>query len=61
MRSMGLKTQNQIIAPNVNGDWSLYDVFDTNLLVDFAQELSIITVEKYARTCGYLHRPNLFI
>jgi hypothetical protein len=55
MRSEGLKTQNQIIAPNVNRDWTAEDVFNTNFLVDFAQELSIITVEKYATTCARLH------
>lgn len=60
MSSTGLKTQGQIIAPNVNRDWTLEDVFNTNFLVDFAQELGIITVEKYARTCGRLHRSNLF-
>jgi hypothetical protein len=52
MRSVGLKTQGQIIAPNVNRDWSPEDVFGTNFLVDFAQELSIITVEKYVPTCA---------
>ena len=60
MRSAGLKTQGQIIAPNVNRDWSPEDVFDTNFLVDFAEELGIITVEKYAAIRGHLRRPNRF-
>jgi len=37
-----------MIAPSVNRDWTPEDVFNTNFLVDFAQELGIITVEKYA-------------
>jgi hypothetical protein len=53
MRAQGLKTQSQIIAPNVNRDWTPQDVFDTNFLVDFAEELAIITVEKYATS--YVH------
>jgi len=48
MRSQNLRTQGQLIAPNVNRDWTAEDVFNTNFLVDFAQELGIITVEKYA-------------
>ena len=54
MRSAGLKTQGQMIAPSVNRDWTPEDVFNTNFLVDFAQELGIITVEKYVTTCGHL-------
>ena len=50
MRSQGLKTQNQLIAPNVNRDWTLSDVFNTGFLVDFAQEVGIISVEKYVMT-----------
>ena len=61
MRSMGLKTQGQIIAPNVNRDWTLDDVFNTNFLVDFAQELGIITVEKYVTGYAHLHRSDLLI
>lgn len=50
MRSQGLKTQDQLIAPNVNRDWTLDDVFNTGFLVDFAQEVGIISVEKYVMT-----------
>ena len=61
MRSQGLKTQGQIIAPNVNRDWTLEDVFDTNFLVDFAQELGIISVEKYITCYAHPHRSDLLI
>ena len=60
MRSAGLKTQGQMIAPSVNRDWTPEDVFNTNFLVDFSQELGIITVEKYVTTCGRLHQSNFF-
>jgi len=59
MRAQGLKTQNQIIAPNVNRDWTPEAVFETNFLVDFAQELGTITVEKYAATCPHHHPSDL--
>jgi len=61
MRSQGLRTQSTIIAPNVNRDWTLEDIFNTNFLVDFAQELAIITVEKYATVYPHFHRFNLFV
>ena len=61
MRSLNLKTQGQIIAPNVNRDWTLEDVFNTNFLVDFSQELGIISVEKYVTSYAHLHRSDLLI
>lgn len=62
MRSQGLKTQGQIIAPSVNRDWSPEDVFNTGFLNDFVQELGVISVEKYANTARVLitHQSNLF-
>jgi len=61
MRAQGLRTQNQLIAPNVNRDWTPQDVFNTNFLVDFAQELAFITVEKYVTSYAHPHRSNLSI
>jgi len=61
MRSQGLRTQGTIIGPNVNRDWTLEDIFNTNFLVDFAQELAIVTVEKCVIVYPHPHRPNLFI
>lgn len=61
MRSQGLKTRNQLIAPNVNRDWTTEDVFETNFLTDFAQELGIITVEKYVTYCPHLFPSDLSI
>lgn len=61
MRSQGLNTQGQIIAPNVNRDWTIEDIFNTNFLTDFAQEVGIISVEKYATPCSHLHRSDLLI
>ena len=54
MLAQGLDTRSTIIAPNVNRDWTLEDVFDTGFLVDFAEELAIVTVEKYVTTCVHL-------
>jgi len=61
MRAAGLKTQRQMIAPSVNRDWTPEDVFNTNFLVDFAQEMGIITVEKYVTSRAHLCRSNLSI
>lgn len=58
MLSQGLKTHGQIIAPNVNRDWSPEDVFNTGFLDDFSQELGIIAVEKYATTCPNIPHPG---
>ena len=46
MGANGLKTQGQIVAPSVNADWTLEDIFETNFLQDFADALGVITVEK---------------
>ena len=48
-----------MIAPSVNRDWTAEDVFNTNFLVDFAQEMGIITVEKYVTSSAHLCRSNL--
>jgi len=47
MRAQGLKTQNQLISPSVNGKWPIEEVIDTGILVDFANEIGILSVEKY--------------
>jgi len=49
MRDQGLKTQNQLIAPSVNGRWPIEEVIDTGILVDFANEIGILSVEKSVR------------
>jgi hypothetical protein len=46
MKSQGLQTQNMIIGPNVNADWTLNDVFNTNFITDFSDSLGSLTVEK---------------
>ena len=55
MRSQGLKTQNQLIAPSVNGKWPIGDVIDTGILVDFVNEVGILSVEKYAECVNSMH------
>ena len=55
MRSQGLKTQNQLIAPSVNGRWTIEEVIGTGILVDFANEIGILSVEKYAAHAGSPH------
>ena len=52
MRSQGLKTQNQLISPSVNGKWPIEEVIDAGLLVDFTNEIGILSVEKYAEHTG---------
>ena len=52
MRSQGLKTQNQLISPSVNGRWTIGDVIDTGILPDFANEIGILSVEKYVEHAG---------
>jgi hypothetical protein len=47
MRAQGLKTQNQLVAPSVNGKWPIEEVIDTGILVDFANEIGTLSVEKY--------------
>lgn len=47
MRAQGLKTQNQLVAPSVNGKWPIQEVIDTGILVDFANEIGTLSVEKY--------------
>ena len=47
MRAQGLKTQNQLVAPSVNGRWTVEEVIGTGLLADFANEIGILSVEKY--------------
>ena len=47
MRSQGLKTRNQLISPSVNGRWTIEEVIDTGVLPDFANEIGILSVEKY--------------
>ena len=56
MRSQGLKTQNQLIAPSVNGRWPFEEVMDTGLLTDFGNDVGILTVEKYAEFMGSFHQ-----
>ena len=46
MRAQGLKTQNQLVAPSVNGKWPIGEVIDTGILVDFVNEIGILSVEK---------------
>lgn len=55
MRSQGLKTQNQLIAPSVNGRWPIDVMIDAGLLVDFANEIGIMSVEKYVECTGPLY------
>ena len=52
MRSQGLKTQNQLISPSVNGRWTIGDVIATGILSDFANEIGILSVEKYVERAG---------
>ena len=52
MRSQGLKTQNQLISPSVNGRWTIGDVIDTGILTDFMNEIGILSVEKYVERVG---------
>lgn len=52
MRSQGLKTQGQLISPSVNGRWTFDDVLNTGMLVDFANEIGILSVEKYVKRAG---------
>ena len=56
MRSQGLKTNGQLIAPSVNGRWPIQQVIDTGLLADFANEIGILSVEKYVDRTGPLHQ-----
>ena len=51
MRSQGLKTQSQLVSPSVNGRWPFDDIINTGILVDFANEIGILSVEKYVRAC----------
>jgi hypothetical protein len=53
MRSQGLKTQNQLIAPSVNGRWPIGEVIDAGLLADFTNEIGILSVEKYVKRMGF--------
>ena len=46
MKTNGLRTQGQIIAPSVNADWTPENVFETGFLQEFADSLAVITVEK---------------
>ena len=56
MRSQGLKTQNQLVSPSVNGKWPVADVINTGVLVDFANEIGILSVEKYAERTSHVHK-----
>lgn len=56
MRSQGLKTQNQLVSPSVNGKWPVGDVINTGVLVDFANEIGILSVEKYVERTSYVHK-----
>jgi hypothetical protein len=47
MRAQGLKTQNQLISPSVNGKWPIEEVIETGLLDDFGNEIGVLSVEKY--------------
>ena len=58
MRSQGLKTQNQLIAPSVNGRWPIEEVIDTGLLADFGNEVGILSVEKCVECIFPLHKPS---
>ena len=55
MRAQGLRTQSQLIAPSVNGRWTFEEVIETGILADFANEIGILTVEKYVESAGVLH------
>lgn len=56
MRSQGLKTQHQLIAPSVNGRWPSDRIVDTGLLADFANEIGIWSVEKYVERTASLYK-----
>lgn len=47
MRAQGLKTQNQLISPSVNGKWPIEEVIEAGLLDDFGNEIGVLSVEKY--------------
>lgn len=55
MRSQGLKTKNQLIAPSVNGRWPIGQVIEMGLL-DFANEIGILSVEKYVEGTRSLYQ-----
>lgn len=56
MRSQGLKTQNQLIAPSVNGKWPLDDIIATGIFTEFASGIGILSVEKCVERTGSLHQ-----
>ena len=41
-----IPTRENLIAPSLQGTWTLQSVFDTGFLTSYASDISILTVEQ---------------